>query len=101
MIWCFSLAEFSGALLILNVVGKNGPVIVNSGAVAHNPHFEDDPEVILTVGQEGKPIDLLDIKRAYIDLDRRGAKYFNSGRSYAFEGQSKDEKGVIHFVWGS
>lgn len=95
------IVEFSE--MIIDIMGKKGPIKVNTYIANHNFFLEEDldekeydklcDEDVLIIGREGKAIGKTDVRKFLKELnDRKNMPIFNNDRSYYFEGVEKVEK---------
>jgi hypothetical protein len=89
------------------IVGKEGPIYLNTGIIEHNFANPTKRDVI-KIGEKDKIIDLNDIIQALENIQNNMdfQKAFDSGRSYFFEGYNKNNNVSkkdydYSFYWGS
>lgn len=97
--------------MIKELVGKNGPVTINTGIYARDSEYqEEDPEVfdpendIIEIGKEGKRITIRDIEKlmSHIKSQFNTLEKNNFGYSYFFEGIKYNKKSDMYeFYFGS
>ena len=101
---------------VVDIVGRNGPVYVDTGIAKHNYMLGDKMEKqgkeaewlgilaadIKPIGEEGRKITKKDIQNFLDVAEARGKmKIFDNGRSYFFEGMNKKSDDSYEFLWGS
>jgi len=112
-------AAIEFAEVIVDIMGKKGPVKIDTLIAAHNLFLEEDlsqeeydklrDEDVLTIGREGKAIGKADVRKFLDELhERKSMPIFDNDRTYVFEGAKKDTKvenketwGEYYITWGS
>lgn len=117
----YKMTNFDQAISFLElaqaVVGKEGPVALDTGILKHNSKYDDNPRYgdntyrnrqnskdIITIGKDGEIINHQDLIDAITEIcDKKiYQKQFESGRSYYFEGISSTKNDThFMFLWGS
>jgi hypothetical protein len=105
-------SEFELCEMCLDLIGMQGPVIVDTGIAAHDYSLEEDfsekeyAQLLeadkITIGEAGREITKDDIKLFIKNVMRHSSNeaFEDSGRSYFFEGVGETRRGW-KFCWGS
>ncbi len=84
------------------IIGKDGGIKLDTKILYHNGVDMDKHDVVV-IGTSGVPIVMQDIINTFtkIENDPKFEEALDSGRSYFFEGYSKDGAGKYSLFWGS
>lgn len=96
--------------MTLNMIGKDGPIVVDIMMATHNDDLEHTDYKLwkkliengcVIVGEKDRKINVDDVQKMTKTLKKEmSRKEYQNGRTYFFEGIKKSSKGW-EFVWGS
>lgn len=98
------------ASFMLQLIGREGPIILNSRVVEHNFFLEEDigeeaykklgKDDEISIGNPNSPITVEDCLAALVRMNAHAAKIENE-RSYYFEGILEHDEKYFSILWGS
>ncbi len=85
-----------------NIVGRSGPIKIDSGVYEHNLFLEEHEKLcdVRVLGEVGRKVTFDELINLLSELNNI-IDNFNDGRSFCFEGIYKISDNHFAFEWGS